>query len=163
MVYFPTHLDRWTLPDNYHGAVWPNWYLSGIGQNRDSNTLTRSNFMVALQRLGGESETVKIIREGHWAVGWVEWIAIHESDEKALRVADEMQKDLQDYPVLSEDHWTELEWNEMQEAWQNMSISERLEMIKLSNVEGVSRFAARHPWIPDNSGGLDETMRDYVN
>lgn len=33
-----------------------------------------------LRELGGESETVRVVRESHWAVGWVEWIAIHESD-----------------------------------------------------------------------------------
>ena len=56
---------------------------------RDSDCLKQSNFAVMLRELGGESETVIVVRESHWAVGWVEWIAIHELDAAALQIADE--------------------------------------------------------------------------
>ena len=41
-----------------------------------------------LEALRGESETVIVVRESHWAVGWVEWIKIHELDTTALAIAD---------------------------------------------------------------------------
>jgi hypothetical protein len=31
MIYDPEHLQRWTLPDNYFGAEWPNYFSSGVG------------------------------------------------------------------------------------------------------------------------------------
>ena len=43
-----------------------------------------------LTALGGETDTVIVVRETHWAVGWVEWIAIHQDDEKALKIADDI-------------------------------------------------------------------------
>ncbi|MEH2569789.1 hypothetical protein [Bradyrhizobium sp. AZCC 2289] len=43
-----------------------------------------------LKALGGESETVIVVRETHYLVGWVEWIAIHQDDEKALKIADDI-------------------------------------------------------------------------
>ena len=83
MSYEPKHLKRWTMPNSYFGAVWPNYYVF-LGQHRDSDALTRSNFTCGLKALGGESETVEVVRESHWAVGWVEWIAIHQDDAAAL-------------------------------------------------------------------------------
>lgn len=100
MTYVPTHLKRWTRPNSYFGAEWPNYYSSGFGQSRNSDSLERSNFRCALAALGGESETVLVIRESHWAVGWVEWIAIHESEEPALRKADDLREHYDSYPVV---------------------------------------------------------------
>jgi hypothetical protein len=44
MIYDPEHLQRWTLPPNYFGAEWPDYFSSGVGQSRDSDALERSNF-----------------------------------------------------------------------------------------------------------------------
>lgn len=57
------------------------------------------------------------MRETHWAVGWVEWIAIHESDEKALRIADHNRERLDDYPVLDENDWSEREQETADHIW----------------------------------------------
>lgn len=59
-----------------------------------------------LEALGGETETVIVVRESHWAVGGVEWIAIHEADAMALAKADEQCERLADYPVLNEEDWS---------------------------------------------------------
>lgn len=131
MAYEPTHLNRWTLPQHYMGEIWPDYYSSGFGQSRDSDALERSNFTVALRKLGGESETVFIVRESHWAVGWVEWIAIHESDTKALQIADNLRERYDNYPALDESHWSELEQEEANETWANcFNPQERIEYIR---------------------------------
>ena len=113
------HIKLWTMPSNYGGETWPDYYSSGVGQSRDSDALERSNFISMLALLGGESETVIVVREGHWAAGWVEWIAIHATDEKALAIADETKGALEDYSVINEDHWSELEHEEAQKVWTN--------------------------------------------
>lgn len=131
MTYIPQYLKRWTMPDSYFGATWPDYYGSGCGQSRDSDCLERSNFACMLKELGGESDTVLVIRESHWAVGWVEWIAIHESDDKALAIADDIQKRLRDYPVINEDHFSETEYEEANEVWTNCyNDKDRLEYVK---------------------------------
>lgn len=116
-MFEPKHLKRWTHPDHYFGEVWPNYYGSGCGQHRDSDALARSNFICMLRSLGGETDTVIVVRESHWAVGWVEWIAIHQDDDRALQIADEIMEKLEHYPVVSESHWSELEQEEASEVW----------------------------------------------
>lgn len=135
MAYEPKHLRRWTMPDSYFGATWPNHYSSGVGQSRDSDCLEESNFATMLRFLGGESDIVTIVRESHWAVGWVEWIAIEadgtaESDN-ALKIADEAKARLEDYPVLDESDFSEREMEAANETWKNcFNDSQRLEWIK---------------------------------
>lgn len=134
-MYEPENLRRWSHPDHYFGATWPNHYSAGVGQSRDSDCLERSNFAVMLRALGGESDVVTVVRESHWAVGWVEWIAIEadgtpESD-KALQIADEQTALLDDYPVLDESDWSEREREEADEVWRNCyNAQERIDYIR---------------------------------
>lgn len=112
MPYTPKHLKRWTRPDNYGGASWPDYYSSGFGRSRDSDCLEESNFAVAWETLGDlttEAAPVEIVRERHWAIGWVEWIAIHQDNETALKAADEIRERAEAYPVLDEKDWSERE------------------------------------------------------
>jgi hypothetical protein len=88
MAYQPKNIQRWTKPDNYFGKAWPDYFDSGVGQSRDSDVLERPKFESMLESLGGESNTVLVVRETHWSLGWVEWIAIHQDDGKALEIAD---------------------------------------------------------------------------
>jgi hypothetical protein len=129
MTYEPENLKRWTMPDHYFGEVWPNYYSAGVGQSRDSDALERSNFACMLRELGGESDTVKVVRESHSAVGWVEWIAIQQEDAKALETADQIIAALSDYPVIDESHWSELESDELYETWSGMDTRERANYI----------------------------------
>src|SRR5262245_21422183 len=108
-MFEPAHLKRWTMPEDYFGETWPAYYSSGVGQSRYSADLEASNSATTLRDLGGESDTVTVVRESHWAVGSVEWIAIHQDDEKALAVADENCARLANYPVLDESDWSERE------------------------------------------------------
>lgn len=154
MTYQPENLERWTRPS--HFAAWDSgWQYSRaafvfLGRNRDSDILTESNFECALRELGGESDTVKIVRESHWASGWLEWIAIHESDCKALECADSIVAALADYPVLNDIDFSEREWNTAQNYWAELPLRERIEICR--NAE-LSIFAARHDCIPQGDNG----------
>jgi hypothetical protein len=134
-MYEPTHLKRWAMPRDYFGASWPNHYSAGVGQSRDSDCLEQSNFTVMLAELGGESDVVTVVRESHWLVGWVEWIAIEadgtpESD-KALKTADRLKARLADYPILDEDDLCEREIEEANATWTNCySPQERIRYIR---------------------------------
>ena len=123
-------LQRWTRPDHYAGATWPEYYVF-LGRSRDSDDLTESSFAIGLERLGGESATVRIVRESHWAVGWIEWIAIHKSDNAALDKAQIMIDDLNQYPVLDEDDWSQREHETACQIWKDCyDIPERIEYIR---------------------------------
>jgi hypothetical protein len=147
-----SHLTRYTKPANFadFSDIDRSQYFVAAGQHRDSDTLTRSNFRSTLDRLGGESETVLVLRDNHWAVGWVEAIYIHESDTKACETADRILSRLEDYPVVSEDDWFELEYTEAAEYWARMSVAERLYWCQKYD---VSPFAARRAEVPDDPRG----------
>tara|TARA_R100001086_G_scaffold852_1_gene423 strand:+ start:2806 stop:3303 length:498 start_codon:yes stop_codon:yes gene_type:complete len=92
------------------------WYVF-IGQNRDSEALTRSNFTVALrelERVDPEGEDFTTVSFSHWGPGWIELILVR-PDTKAATEAQEMSDALMDYPVLDESHFSELEYEEMSE------------------------------------------------
>lgn len=148
-------MKRWTYPKDYLGATWYGYYVF-LSQHRDSDAVDRSNFAVALAELGGQSDTVIVVRESHWAVGWVEWIAIHESDTASQAKANAMLERIADYPLLDEGHYSDLQWREASDWWSRMSVSERLDLCK---EHGISIFAARHDWIPqDDDGRLFEYL-----
>lgn len=119
MDFQPEFISRWKLPPNYGGAEWREYYSAGVGQTRDSDCLEQSNFAAMLRDLGGESDTVQVVRESHWAVGWIEWIAIHQTDEERLRIADENLRRLEAYPILDEDDHSSREWEAAAELWEN--------------------------------------------
>jgi hypothetical protein len=99
---------------------------------------------------------VHVVRESHWAVGWVEWIAIHESDDAALRTADEIADKLEAYPVVDEDDWSMLEYDEACDYWERMSVRERADYCERA---GISIFAARRDYLPqDDNGALYELL-----
>lgn len=76
-------------------------------------------------------ESRLVIRENHWAVGWVEWIAIHESDTGALKVADELATGLEDYPVIDESDLSEREMEAANQIWKDCyRVSERIKYIR---------------------------------
>jgi len=150
------NIQRWTLPDSYGGAEWPEYFVF-LGQSRDSDALTRSNFTRGLEIIGGESETVHVVRERHWAVGWVEWTAIHESDAQALAEADAILAALTDYPVVDDEHFSQLEWDEAADYWARLSVRDRVDYCERA---GLSIFAARRDYLPpDDTGALMEMLR----
>lgn len=134
------HIKRWTLPQNYAGAEWPAYYSAGVGQSRDSDALERSNFAVMLDELGSENNAwgfdVRVVRESHFLVGWVEWIAIHQSSYGALAIADRLKGKLEDYPILNEEHYSELENDQADDVWRDCySPFERIEYIRRNRHE----------------------------
>lgn len=123
-------VQLWKRPDYYMGKSWPCYYV-GLSRCRDSDCLTESNFEQCLEMLGGESETVHIVREGHWAVGWVEWIAVHKDNEDGVEILREIECSLSDYPVLNDEHFYQLEQKEADLVWKECySQTERISYIR---------------------------------
>ena len=130
-AYKPDYLRKWEKAQNYIGDDWSLYYSAGVSRHRDSGALDRSNFRCMLERLGGESNTVLVAHARHWAVGWVEWIAIHPDDVKALREADKACADLSEYPVLDEHDYDSEEQQEAAKIWsQYFSTAGRIDYIR---------------------------------
>lgn len=163
MAYTPTHLKPYERPGHYFGATWEGWYPV-LGQTRDSDTLTRSNYRVALARLrevakGHETDhedpterlqTVLDTRCNHWACGWIETIYVWAGDDAAVEAADSLLESLEGYPVLCEEDWGNLESEEAARYWEGMGIRERMEWCERYR---VSIFAARRDEVPEDPTG----------
>jgi hypothetical protein len=123
MKYLPVKLQLWEHPTNYYGETWEGHYVF-LWQTRDSDALARSNFTCALEQIG---KGIAVSHERHWACGWIETILIPEDNYNALRVADEIMRKLEDYPVLNEDHFSQLEYEEQDyEDWRKEDLEEAL-------------------------------------
>jgi hypothetical protein len=109
-------LKPWKRPPYYGGATWNGWLVAPVSTNRDADALTRSNF----DRVRGDLEDTpdveltnpddgepcngwRIVHERHWAVGWIEWLAIHPDATEARKVAEDAAVKLADYPILDEE------------------------------------------------------------
>lgn len=108
-------------------------WLGFIGQSRDSGCLERSNFEVACKALAEvdpDENDWRTERFGHWAVGWIEEVYVRPGT-KAAELAQEIRDGLENYPVLDDQHFSELEHNEATEVWERCyDDQERLEYIR---------------------------------
>jgi len=151
------HLKPYTRPDSYAGPDYYDYYPV-LGQSRVSSALEQSNFICGLELLGGESDTVIVIHDSHWAVGWVETLYVHKSDHARLLIADRMLDDLEQYPVVNEDHFCELEHEQASEYWAQIPVSERVTIIQEWSQGDCNIFAARHDY-PPADGGVESYLR----
>ena len=101
-------MQKWSRTENYIGEMYFDYYVL-LSHHRDSGLVEESNFWCALKALNGESKTVKIVRAKHWLCGWIEFIIIHESDIKSIDKGFEIEKALENYPILDEDDFYERE------------------------------------------------------
>ena len=134
-AYAPTSYDHsgGFLPDRQ------DWLVAPVVQTRDSEVLDRSNFVSFLAAIGGESDTVEVHQFGHWGPGWYEIILIRQWSLASF-TANEIALALEDYPVVDEQAYSDLEYEETCEYWDNMGLSERVETCQRAD---VTVFAAR--------------------
>ena len=65
-----------------------------------------------------------------------------------VAIGEDIENSLADYPILDEEHFSELEWEEKHEYWEACSIKERVELCRKAR---TSIFAARRDdEIPEN-------------
>jgi hypothetical protein len=130
---------------NYIGETVDGYIV--LTQTRDSDALTRSNWAVGEERLPGAD----IHRFGHWMCGWVEHLTVPtDAPDELLIAAAQIVEDIEAYPVLSDDHYSNLECEEAYEYWSTASLRTRVELCRH---HGVSIFAARHDDIPETPSG----------
>ena len=114
---------------NYMGEVPEDKWLCVLTRSRDSDCLTESNWRIALKMLGGESDSVRIDRFGHWACGWWESLSVL-SGSAAHKIGEEIKEKIDRYPVLDEEDWSNLEADEASELWESFSTKDRIDWMR---------------------------------
>lgn len=156
--------NQWETAYSYSGFD-PVGDVLVLSMHRDSDVLARSNWAVGGDLLrdaadaSGAPDSVYDWRAGHWAVGWVDYLMVkRDAPESVLEAAAEILESLADYPALSDDHWSDLEWTEAADYWAGLSVRDRCHMIRDSGSD-ASLFAARRDLIPHDNGAVLEALR----
>lgn len=123
-----------------------------VSHTRDSGPLDESNFAVSVDMLGGESEDVQVHRFRHWGPGWFEIILVNLEARDKVAVAEGIEANLADYPVLDEEDFSRREWEAIQAYWDSLGMSEKArycaeanESIFAARVVDFGEFAERAP------------------
>ena len=105
-------------PDSfsYRGdlPLFETWALTPFIVHRDSDMGTKSNWEVISKDLEGRfSPDVEVVQTDHWAVGWMDHLAVRMLDESgAITPAGEAVLEWQDrlieYPLADEDHYYDM-------------------------------------------------------
>lgn len=151
--YRPTGFDRAGLGlDDQQ-----DWIVAPLGINRDSDILSESNWHAQLaefERIDPDGDDHEIHRFGHWACGWFEIVLIR-PDSAVAQSAEEIEGALENYPVLSDEDYSEREYNAVVEAWEALDLRDRIR--ECARV-GVSIFAARG----DSPYAIDDRLVDAL-
>lgn len=173
----------WTHPGSYAGFSPDGDYLIA-SQHRDSDSISRSNYTCAFKQLREAAEAlpgspeapeemyrdqlsprsagwVYDFRAGCSLVSWVEYLLVRaDAPDELLQVAGEIVCSIASYPVLDDDHHSELEEGEIDDYWASLSVRDRIDAIHRST-SSVSIFSARRDERPyDDNGALQEYLRD---
>ena len=134
----------WEHPPSYGGHSPVGDFLI-YSRNRDSSILENVNYDEILRVLREEQEKqceapevegeeytpwVYDFRASHWGVGWVEYIIVRkEAPEALLTLAGEIFCALSDYPVFSDDLYSEAQHEAICEYWENCGAQEQMEYL----------------------------------
>lgn len=122
-------LERWKRASNYMGEEFFDYYVV-MSQTRDSETLERANFEATLKLLGGENPPeVIVVRNSHWAVGWIEMILVHKNDVMHVEIAQEILDRYEQYPVVDEDLYSQMEQDDLQRQYQDWARDEAIKLL----------------------------------
>jgi hypothetical protein len=123
----------WDSLNNYMGDVPDAEWFCLMTRTRDSDSLTESNWRVALRKLGGESDDggaeVQVFHFGHWACGWWEALAVRSGGEKE-NIAQQLFEEMEDYPILDEQDLFDLRYENADSLWNQMDARQKIRMIR---------------------------------
>jgi len=126
-------LELWEPASNYLGEDFRDYYI-GPSISRDSGALEKSNFEVALEMLGGEGDGVSVERFSHWAVGWIEVILVHKDASDKIAILEDIERRLEDYPILDEYDYSEKESEEITENYNSWGKDYIINIINLDEL-----------------------------
>jgi hypothetical protein len=109
------------------------WYVVPVIRTRDSNPQEESNFHVARERLfkfEANHDDVTEASFNHWACGHFDILLVRPNTD-AASIANKIEYDLNNYPILDDDDCTRREDEAACEIWKGCySAKERIEYIR---------------------------------
>jgi hypothetical protein len=100
--------------------------------HREAGCLSRSNYRCLVAQLAGDNfklagskgsqtltDDVAIEEASHWAAGWIQYLVINPANTELVAKAEKLLERIEDYPVLDESDFSELETEEADQVWKN--------------------------------------------
>ncbi len=94
-----------------------------FSRHRDSGILDVSNFETIREDVEDRfADDCEVVHCSHWAVGWIDHLAVRMLDgsgtpTEAAGLLQEWQRHLEDYPVASDEDYSQREHDDQQEQW----------------------------------------------
>lgn len=122
-----THYDIKGLGSNRHNIG--QWLVFPVMKTRDSDILTQCNYecvIKAFENIGydGESDNpendlIQVHSFNHWACGYFDLILVNPFNETAVNLAIELTESLNNYPVLNDERFSELQLEDQYKSFKN--------------------------------------------
>lgn len=149
-----------------HSVYWGErgHWLVALTQNCTEGLLSESNWFSLLKRLGIDnpnagqkgseqlSPTIAIEEASFSGDGWIQYLIVDPDDMVSVKIAEEAEKELEDYPILDETDFSEREDNYYYEAFKDYGrleiiralkervTEEQLEQIKAADIEDLQSW-----------------------
>ncbi len=111
------------------------WLVAPCGTNRGAGALQRANWKAqkAILDAADTGEDVEEHRFGHWACGWFDIVLVRPGSKAACE-ASALEGALEDYPIVSEEVFSEEEAEEADQIFANCyRPKERIELLRESS------------------------------
>src|SRR5690606_22515923 len=157
----PTRFDHAGLgaPDRQ------DWFVAPCAHHRGADTLTEANWAEQLARLESadpEGNDHEVHQFGHWACGWFEIVLVRPGSN-CEAVCRDLEKSICDYPVLNDDRYSELRWDQAAQFWAGLSTAERRRLLRAAGCpEQLIRNAARRKSPPRDSEDPHGRVWEYL-
>ena len=134
-------LTVWKKPNYYFGFSPEGDYVI-YSKSSDSSIMENSNYeLILTDLLAIDKDNTYEFRASHFLCGWVDYVLIKkDSPDKLTEKAIDIVAGLSDYPVYDDSDYYKKQNDAINECWDNLSLSERIELCKKHN---ISIFAAR--------------------
>lgn len=116
---------------------------------RDCDRYNRSNFAVVKRMLESAGVTVEIVRYSHWVCGWIDHLLCEDTNESRELIL-KIRECHEDYPILDDDHHSQLEYDEIIEFWETCTVEDRAEYLREAN---INPYWAKDDTLPDDPDG----------
>jgi hypothetical protein len=138
------------------GANWTVWYTS----NRDSTLMDQSNEEAIKKMMQPfiDDGSAQLIRDSHWAVGYVDGYAVRVYDKMgditpAFQQVAEIKESLSSYPVLDEEDYLQKEYDatieNIKEVMRSVRADDDDDVIKPFNSDAVAKELFSYFWDGD--------------
>ena len=169
-------------PDSYIGRQWDG-YVPFLFLTGQSDLVEQHNYKVIKDELSKYMSNVVRVDEDknkfmaleeakckHWACGFLDYLLLSQDapEDLVIKVADIISA-LEDYPIYDEDGFYQFEEEKIAEAWENMSVRDRKDILvkakfEQEDIEKLSEndngyYEASNI---DDSGILRDYLRDWA-